>query len=290
MTLVMKYRGRTFSQEELIRIQEIITSNWNSSRNLLSRKVCEELNWHRPDGGLKDMACRCAFLKMEKDGLLNLRPVDRTYGFHKIRGPIRTDRGEAAAVFCKDLKDLADIRVEMAQGKEEKALWSELVDRYHYLGYTRMGGAQLRYLIKSGDSILGCIGWSAAAWKTASRDNFIGWNPDQRERTLHFVVNNSRFLILPWVNIKCLASKVLGLSARRLSDDWQTIYKYRPVLLETFVEKQKFVGTCYKAANWELVGETTGRGRYDRYNNKIVPVKTIWLYPLTESFRETLCR
>lgn len=287
----MKYRGRTFTQEEMNWIQELVTSNWSASRRWLSTKVCEELNWRKPDGGLKDMACRCVFLAMVKDGLLQLRPVDKDkiFGFNTKKGPARTERGEPSAPILKDIKDLANIRVEVAQSKDDKALWSELVDRYHYLGYTRLGGSQLRYLVKSGESILGCIGWSCAAWKTAHRDNFIGWDPGQRERNLHFVINNSRFLILPWVNVKCLASKVLGLSAKRLSDDWQFTYKYRPVLLETFVEKQRFSGTCYKAANWVCVGETTGRGRYDRFNNKIVPVKTIWLYPLRKSFRETLC-
>lgn len=290
MTLVMKYRGRTFSQEELVRIQEVVTSNWNSSRGLLSRKICEELNWRRPDGGLKDMACRCAFLKMEKDGILQLRPVDKIYPFQIKKPSARTDLGEPGLDICSHINELQNLRIEICKKVKEKKLWSELVDRYHYLGYTPLGGAQLRYFIKADDRILGCVGWSCAAWKTAPRDNFISWDPGQRERNLHFIVNNSRYLILPWVKVRCLASKVLAMSARQLPMDWLHVYKYKPVLLETFVEKERFLGTCYKAANWLHIGETTGRGRYDRYNNKIVAVKTIWLYPLTESFRETLCR
>lgn len=290
MTLVMKYRGRTFTQDEINRIQEIATSNWSLSRTWLSVKVCEELNWRKPDGGLKEMACRCAFLKMIKDGILQLRPVDKIYAFHTRKSPTHTDYGDLGSEICSHINELQNLRIEVCKNIKEKKLWSELVDRYHYLGYTPLGGAQLRYFIKSDERILGCIGWSCAAWKTAPRDNFIGWDPGQRERNLHFIVNNSRYLILPWVKVRCLASKILAMSAKQLPSDWLRVYKYKPVLLETFVEKQRFFGTCYKAANWLQMGETTGRGRYDRYNNKVVPVKTIWLYPLAVSFRETLCR
>jgi hypothetical protein len=172
----------------------------------------------------------------------------------------------------------------------DKRLWAELVNRYHYLGYKALSGAQLRYLIRSEGRVLGCIGWSAAAWKTAPRDLFIGWTQAQREHNLEKVINNARYLILPWVKVPSLASKALAMAAKRLPEDWQTRYGYRPVLLETFVEKERFRGTCYKAANWIHVGETKGRGRYDQKNEASQPIKMIWLYPLERNFRTVLCR
>ncbi|MFP3871172.1 MAG: Druantia anti-phage system protein DruA, partial [Syntrophobacteria bacterium] len=167
-------------------------------------------------------------------------------------------------------------------------LWNEFIDRYHYLGYSSLAGAQLRYFIKEADEILALLSFSAAAWKTAPRDRFIGWDKDKQKENLHLVVNNSRFLLLPWVRSKNLASRILSLVCSKLPEDWFTRYGYRPVLAETFVEKERFAGTCYQAANWICVGETRGRGKMDRYNTFSQPVKTIWLYPLTQRYQERL--
>ena len=154
---------------------------------------------------------------------------------------------------------------------------NELIDRYHYLGYAPLPGAQLRYFVREGRELLALLGFSAAAWAVAPRDRFIGWENSVRKERLRFVVNNSRFLILPWIHSKCLASRVLATATRRLSDDWWKRYNYRPALVETFVEKDRFAGTSYKAANWICVGETKGRGKLDRKHEKPVPVKTVWL-------------
>lgn len=153
-----------------------------------------------------------------------------------------------------------------------------------------MPGAQLRYFIKAGDTLVALIGFGAAAWKVAPRDNVIGWTPEQREKQLRFVINNARFLILPWVHSKNLASKILGLMARKLPHHWQEQYGYKPVLLETFVDSQRFLGTCYKAANWFCVGETTGRGKCDTNRTAKQIKKHIWLFPLDKSFKSILCR
>jgi hypothetical protein len=182
-------------------------------------------------------------------------------------------------------------------------LWNELIDRYHYLGYKRAGGAQMRFLVRASclprlptgtaagtaGKLIALLVYSAAAWRVAPREAFIGWNEEQRQKRLHQVVDNSRFLILPWVQGKNLASRILGLASRKLADYWETRYRYRPVLLETFVEAQRFAGTCYQAANWICVGRTQGRGKWDRTNAHDQPVKTIWLYPLQRRFRELLC-
>ena len=169
-------------------------------------------------------------------------------------------------------------------------LFNELIDRYHYLGHRRMGGAQMRFYVYAGGHRVALLGFSAAAWRVAPRDEFIGWTEEQRKNQLHLVVDNSRFLLLPWVHCKNLASRILSCVARQLPHYWQERYNYRPFLLESFVEKQRFAGTCYKASNWTCVGETKGRGKWDTKRNHATPVKTIWLYPLEKKFKEELCR
>ena len=168
------------------------------------------------------------------------------------------------------------------------SLRNELIERYHYLGYVPLPGAQLCYLIEGGDQVLGALGMGAAAWKVAPRDNFIGWSHAQREQRLHLVVNNARFLILPWVRVRNLASWVLGHLAKRMVDDGERRYPCRPVLLETFVERDRFRGACYRAANWIRVGQTQGRGKLDRCKRYDQPAKEIFLYPLASNFREVL--
>jgi hypothetical protein len=285
----MRYRGREFCELEINRLNEILSINAMLSRTQQSRLICEELNWRRPDGKFKDMACRVALIQMEKDGIITLPPLTRKYRKGKI-APAPTSEGDPGSDIICRVGELCDLRVEVVESKADKRLWSELVHRYHYLGYKPLGGAQLRYLIRSGNRVLGCMGWSAAAWKTSPRDQFIGWAQAQREKNLEKVINNARYLILPWVKVQHLASKVLAMAAKRLPSDWEKRYGYRPVLLETFVEKDRFQGTCYKAANWIHVGETKGRGRYDQKHEASQPIKTIWLYPLDRAFRKVLCR
>jgi hypothetical protein len=176
-----------------------------------------------------------------------------------------------------------------AAARQHSQLWKELIARYHYLGYKPLVGAQLRYLIHSTQGWLGALGFSAAAWKVAPRDRYIGWSTAARQANLHYVVSNSRFLILPWVRSSNLASKVLALSAKRIVQDWQQAYGFKPVLLETYVDRQRFRGTCYRAANWIYVGQTQGRGKLDRHHEHAVAVKDIYLYPLQHHFRELLC-
>jgi hypothetical protein len=177
----------------------------------------------------------------------------------------------------------------VAGSDDDSRLWNELVQRYHYLGYTPLPGAQMRYLVRAGGSLLAALGFGAAAWKVAPRDAFIGWTPDQRQRNLHLVVNNARFLILPWVHAPHLASCILARAARQLPRDWRARYGYAPVLLETFVERDRFRGTCYRAANWTHVGATQGRSKLDTFRRLSVPVKDVFLYPLHRHFRRDLC-
>jgi hypothetical protein len=183
---------------------------------------------------------------------------------------------------------LPPLQLKLVHQRDDSRLWNEYIHRYHYLGYAPLPGAQLRYFITCGDKFLALLGFGASAWQCAPRDQFIGWQHDQRKKNLHLIVNNARFLILPWVKSKNLASKILAIAAKRLPADWQARYKYRPVLLETFVEQNRFAGTCYKAANWTCVGQTKGRGKLGPAGKQSVPIKDIWLYPLAQNFRRLL--
>ena len=183
---------------------------------------------------------------------------------------------------------LAPLQFCPVESRAHSRLWNEYIHRYHYLGYKTLPGAQLRYFVTSGEHIVALLGFGASAWQAAPRDNYIGWSHDQRKAQLHRVVNNARFLILPWVRSKNLASMILSMAAKRLPADWESRYHYRPVLLETFVEKDRFAGTSYKAANWVCVGQTKGRGKLGPAGKQSVPIKDMWLYPLTRDFRSTL--
>jgi len=224
---------------------------------------------------------------MEADGLVQLPASTRRNNNPRCM-IIRTTQTDERGLLLTSANELQDIRLELIATKEDSRLWNEYIDRYHYLGHTKLPGAQLRYFARSKEGLLALFGFGAAAWKTAPRDAFIGWSPAMREIRLHLVVNNARFLILPWVQSKHLASKLLGLVTRRIADDWYDRYHYRPVLLETFVEKQRFAGTCYRAANWICLGDTQGRGKLDRTNACSLPIKSIWVFPLSKNFRKSL--
>lgn len=231
-------------------------------------------------------------LKLHREGLIALPPPKYNHSNHRedLKHPLHTEAGDPKDPITNPVSELMPIVLQRVTKPAESKLWNELIDRYHYLGYTVLKGAQLRYLIKSSKGYVGAIGFSSAAWKVKDRDAWIGWDNDARIANLHYVVNNSRFLILPWVKSKNLASKILGLCASKLPIDWKARYGYTPVLFETFVEKQRFTGTCYKAANWVLVGQTTGRGKWDRYMKKGLPIKDVFLYPLQKNFRSILTK
>ncbi|MCP4204695.1 MAG: DUF4338 domain-containing protein [bacterium] len=187
------------------------------------------------------------------------------------------------------VEQLRDLRLEVVDDRRTSHLWNEYIQRHHYLGYQPLPGAQLRYLAGSQGQILALLGFGAAAWKIAPRDRWIGWSADQRQQRLHLLINNARFLILPWITSRNLASKLLAMAARRVAEDWDRRYGYRPVLMETFVETPRFAGTCYRAANWTHVGQTRGRGKLDIRHQAPLPIKDIWLYPIEKKCRRTLC-
>jgi hypothetical protein len=236
------------------------------------------------------MACRVALLQMERDGLIELPALLLKIHLAPKRRIPWTLLGEPGEEISCRVDQLDGITLCAVESRSDGELWKELIDRYHYLGYQRAGGAQLRYLLRTqGGVLLGCLGFSAGAWKSAARDKWIGWGALEREKNLERVVDNSRFLILPWVRVKGLASQTLARVARALPVHWERAYGYRPVLLESFVEVERFQGTCYRAANWICVGQTLGRGKYDRSYQYSKPIKSIWLYPLSKHFRKVLC-
>jgi len=283
-----RYSGRFFSAQEIEQIREFIATDAQLNRQQLSYRVCERFDWRKADGGLKDMSCRVALLRMHREGLIELpaplRKVNPCRAFTR-----RTAQAQPEALLEAPVHELADLRLEVV-ARQGSALWNEYIDRYHYLGYKPLPGAQQRYFAYAGEHPVALLGFGAAAWKTGPRDEWIGWSRTQRHRHLNAVVNNARFLILPWVRVKSLGSKLLAMAARRLPGDWAARYGYRPVLLETFVEAERFAGTCYRAANWTCVGQTQGRGKLGDHRLGQVPVKTVWVYPLAKDFRAQLCQ
>jgi hypothetical protein len=282
----MQYCARHFEAHEIQIIRELLTLP-QISRFRLSREVCERLNWRRANGQLKDMSCRVALLRMQAAGLItlpaprNAKPVSyRQYPDieHAVLEPLSIPT-----------VNLARLSVDLVSNKRDSLLWNGYIQRHHYLGHQLMPGAQLRYFVRTEGHIIAALSFGASAWKVKPRDSTIGWTSAQRRRNLHLIVNNARFLILPWINRKNLASRILALTSRRLTEDWHTRYAYRPVLLETFVEKLRFAGTCYKAANWQYLGDTQGRGKLDTLHRNAQPIKSIWIYPLARNFRQHLC-
>lgn len=287
VAMSVRYCGRTFSAGEIEMIRGLITSRPQLSRNALSAILCDQLGWLRPDGRRKDMSCRVAMLRMHRDGWIILPPPRLRTGGRKPP-PRLTAASAPREPLTLSRQAFQEIGLRPIQDRKDSLLWNELVERYHYLGHEPLPGAQLRYLAWCGPDLLGALGFGAAAWKVAPRDSFIGWTPQERQRNLHLVVNNARFLILPWVEVPNLASRLLSLATKRLPHDWKVRYGYKPLLLETFVERDRFRGTCYRAANWIHVGRTQGRGKLDRKKERLLPVKDIFLYPLHQSFRQLL--
>lgn len=281
-----RYCGRDFSPDEQAQINELINNNPSWNRTQISREVCRLLAWTKPDGGLKEMSCRVALLRMAKDKLIDLPAPLKTISFSK---PLLTSVTDPKPIIHQPVHQLGALILELVTNKSSR-LWNEYIERYHYLGYTRLPGAQLRYVVKMNHEIIALLGFGASAWQVAPRDEFIGWDHQQRMRGLAYIVNNARFLILPWVQSKNLASKILSMTARQLPIDWYNRYRVQPVLMETFVESQRFSGICYKAANWINVGRTKGRGKLGPSGVQSVPIKEVFLYPLNKNFRAILKR
>jgi hypothetical protein len=284
-----RYCGRNFDSMDIMKIRQIITDEPKRNRTAISKLVCEHLGWYKRDGHLKEMSCRVALLRMHRDGLIALpAPQKRNVnGKLCIQLSTKTDPPSYQGTITAD--NFGKLQIATVITKSDSSLWNEYIARYHYLGYSPLPGAQIRFFVRYQEQVVACLGFGAAAWRVAPRDKYIGWSDEQRQRNLHMVVNNARFLILPWITTKNLASKILSLIMKRLPSEWKQRYGYTPLLMETFVETQRFRGTCYKAANWVHVGITKGRGKLDVQNEYRLPVKDIFLYPLQKNSTNLLC-
>ena len=283
------YCGREFSAQDIQTIKDLMEQEPSLQRAPLSRRLCALWGWTKPNGELKDMTCRVALLRMQADALIALPPSRMAGCTRRTPHFPPTAATDPQQPLAQPVHELGALTLRVVTGAAVSRLWNEYVARYHYLGYTPMSGAQMRYNVYAGERLVALLSFGASAWKLAGRESFIGWQHPQRLRNLQLVINNARFLILPWIQSKGLASKVLSRIARQLPDDWHRRYGYRPVLFETFVESERHRGTCYKAANWVHVGQTVGRGKKSRVHHQIIPIKDIWLYPLRKDFARVLC-
>jgi hypothetical protein len=284
-----RFCSRDFSPTELERIRFIIAQG-NTWRSQLARQVCQEFGWLNAQGRLKEMSCKVALLRMERAGLLVLPPPRGRNGNGKKPPPAQPLLALEPAPLTLPAHQLHALKLELVRTPRQRLLYRQMMSHHHYLGYYPMPGAQLRYLLYHDAQLLGGLGFGASAWSLADRDRFIGWSKLQRQQNLHLVLNNHRFLLLPWVRSPNLASRVLGGVCRRLAADWLDHYGYRPVLLETFVQRPRFSGTAYRAANWLCVGVTKGRGKLEKRHQTPLPQKAIFLYPLRPDFKKILTR
>lgn len=284
---VMEFSGKNFTSEDINLIKWTRNKYPKLSRKELAATICEFLDWATPGGRAKTPQCISLLERLEQEGLIELPPL--------VALPKRSTYCSKATEFEIDatpitgeLKTLEPIRLEIARAGRELKRWRQYVDNYHMLGDRQVFGSRLYYFVKSRETILGCLQFSASSWALSPRDEWIGWDMADKKQRLHLIVNNSRFLIFPWVNVKNLASKVLGLAIKQIQGDWLREYCYAPVLLETFVDTSHFAGTCYKASNWIYLGETQGRGRMDRKNEHALSLKAIYMYPLQKDFKDCL--
>ena len=284
-------RRRVIRQADLLLIRQLIEQEGDQGRSHISNRLCEIWNWRQASGRFRQIACRNLLRRLEARGLIKLPPqlcAARRAGY---RNRTEAPGGLDCAPLQGRLGEFrSELSVQLVEGPEPLALYRGLVGTYHYLGYQQAAGAQLKYLVYCQDRPIACLSFGPAAWKIRPRDQFIGWSDKARRQNLPRVVNNERFLILPWVDIQYLASFLLSKAVRRLPGDWSRVYGHAPALAETFVEKQRFAGTAYAAASWMCVGQTLGRGRNDRTHDQVAPIKTIWLRPLREDFRPLLCQ
>jgi len=286
--MVLQGREVTGADIEWIR-GGLLAENPSRGRTSLSRELCRRWDWRNASGQLKDMSCRLLLLKLERAGHIRLAPRLRpsTNGFRNRRPPDALVKKDLIGGALRDLQPL-DVSV-VAPGSDDAGLFNGLLAHEHYLGHRNTVGENIRYLVRDRHGCpVACALFGSAAWKCADRDAFIGWDRPTRERNLQHLTNNTRFLIPGWVQVPHLASHVLGLIARRIRADWQAKYGHPVHALETFVDRSRFKGTCYRAANWLRLGETRGRTRNDRHTRIHVPVKDVYLYPLVENFREAL--
>lgn len=290
MDVVLQYRGRRVTAAEVAQIRELIAEHPGASRRALSKKLCEAWDWMQPNGTPRDMVCRSLMLELHRAGHIELPAVRHVnpnpLARRKRPRPVEVDRSPLRA----SLGELGTLSIRQVRRTKEEPLVNGLIEMHHYLGYTQPVGEHLKFLVCAGERAVACFTWSSAPRHLGPRDRFIGWCAEARRRNIRYVAYNSRFLILPWVEVPHLASHLLGRMARILPEEWERVYGHRVHFAETFVYPERFRGTCYRAANWVWLGRTTGRGKDDRTNRPNRPKKDVLGLALTRRFRELLSR
>ena len=288
MEYITSYRGRPITAQDIATIKKIIASNPSMSRRFISKEVCKVLDWRQSNGHLKDMVCRSLLLFLESRGLIKQPPrkciPPNPLAKRKKPGKVSVDKTPITGF----IEGLFSIRLEQVRRTYNETTFNSLISEHHYLGYTQPVGEHLKYMAFSHDRPIACLAWGSSPWYIGDRDRFIGWSREIRERNLFLIANNTRFLILPWIKAPCLASHLLALNRSRLSQDWKQAYNHPLYLVETFIDP-RFLGTCYKADNWILVGKTTGRGKLSNSHKQVLSKKDIFVYPLSKNFRKELC-
>ena len=285
MAIEWKYRGRVFNLSDIESIRRLIAASPEASRWALSRKLCEAWNWKQANGALRDMVCRGLLLMLERAGEIELPPVRR----HPPGKPARPEPVIADdRPVCGRLSDLGPLTIEQVRRTPQEALFNGLIEQYHYLRYEQPVGEHLKYLVSAKGQAIACLAWSSSPRHLGCRDRFIGWGMEARRRNIHLLAYNTRFLILPWVTVPHLASHILGRMAKLVPQDWQRLYAHPIYWLETFVDTSRFRGTCYRAANWQVIGTTAGRGHRAPTVERTRPAKQMLGLPLDRKFRELL--
>ena len=286
----LRYRGRAITSKDILYIRSLIAAHPRDSRRTLSTKLCEAWQWKQTNGALRDMVCRGLLLMLDRTGQITLPPVKFVPHNPLARrarpAPVPVDTASVEG----SLRNLRPLEFEQVRRTGKEPLFNSLMEEHHYLGYEQPVGEHLKYVVWAQGRPIACVAWSSAPRHLGSRDRYIGWGAEARRRNIRFVAYNTRFLILPWVRVEHLASHILGRMAARVSEDWRSMYGHPIYFLETFVDPERFRGTCYRAANWVLLGRTTGRGKQ---SNSYVPnrsIKEVLGYPLTPKFRDLLSR
>jgi hypothetical protein len=290
MDIVLRYRGRQVSRADVEQIRKLIAAHPDASRRALSKKLCTAWNWVQQNGAPRDMVCRSLMLQLHRAEQIALPPVRQRppnpLAVRRRPDPVLVDRTPVTG----SLKSLGALELRQVRRTGDESLLNGLIEMHHYLGYTQPVGEQLKYLVSAGGRPMACFTWSSAPRHLGPRDRYIGWSAKARRQNIRYVAYNSRFLILPWVKVPHLASHLLGRMTRMLPAQWEQAYGHPVHFAETFVYPERFAGTCYRAANWVWLGQTTGRGKDDQTHRANRPVKDVLGYPLTKRFSELLSR
>ena len=289
MDVILKYRGRLVTDADVAFIKQLIAAHPTLSRRGLSQELCRAWNWVQPNGTLRDMVCRGFMLALHRGGYIRL-PAKKCSPPNPLvdrQKPVEISIDQSP--ISSGLKNIRPLQLRQVRRSRLEKLFNALIESYHYLGYCQPVGEHLKYIVFAGQKPIACLAWSSAARHIGCRDRFIGWSANSRRQSIHLIAYNTRFLILPWVRVPYLASHILAQMAKVVPADWQRLYNHRIYYFETFVDKERFKGSCYKAANWIYLGDTTGRGKNAPSKKVTRSIKAVFGYPLSKDFRKHLC-